>query len=148
MAQNAAWALLTPNLRRHPHKTAYRCGDASPTYAGLADAVTRAGARLAASGARPGDRIGCVLPDGPAAAVALLGAMWIGACPVPLPTNLAPQDYACIVDDAGAKLLVAEPAHAAASRTSARLLPAASLAAPGPAFADDGSPPHAPGPDD
>lgn len=148
MAQNAAWALLTPNLQRHPHKTAYQCGEASLTYAGLADAVTRAGARLAASGVRPGDRIGCVLPDGPSAAVALLGAMWIGACPVPLPTNLAPEDYAFIVEDAGAKLLVAEPAHAAASRTSARLLPAASLADPGPDATGDALPAYAPGPDD
>jgi benzoate-CoA ligase len=148
MAQNAAWALLTPNLRRHPHKTAYRCGDASLTYAGLADAVARAGACLAASGVQPGDRIVCVLPDGPSAAVALLGAMWIGACPVPLPTNLAPQDYAFIVDDAGAKLLVAEPDQAAASRTSARLLPAATLADPGPHATGDALPAHAPGPDD
>ena len=144
---NAAYALLSPNLRRHPHKPAYLCGDRRLTYAGLAHAVARAGALFTASGVRPGDRICCVLPDGFEAAAAILGAMWIGACPVPLATNLRPEDYAFIVRDAGAGVLVAEADHPAAVTPDVRLLPAGQLAASDPAERLDMPPPYEPGDD-
>jgi len=112
---NAAWALLSPNLERHPHKPAYLCGSDSVTYAGLAGAAARAGALLAASGVGPGDRVCCVLSDSPGAISAILGAMWIGACPVPLSVALRPEDYACIVADADARVLVADDGHPCAA---------------------------------
>ena len=120
---NAAWALLAPNLARHPDKPAYRCGDEVLTYAGLASAVARAGAWLTAWGVSPGDRVACILPDSLSLPVLLLGAMWIGACPVPLATSLRPEDHARILADAGARLLVATPDHRASAVPGVRRLP-------------------------
>ncbi|MHC1788686.1 AMP-binding protein [Solidesulfovibrio sp.] len=123
LVPNAAWALVSPNLERHPDKPAYLCGDAVLTYAALARAAARAGAMLTAWGVSPGDRVVCVLPDAPALPVLLLGALWIGACPVPLSTALRPEDYAHILADSGAGLLVAEAAHPAAAVPGVRRLP-------------------------
>ncbi|MFP5258475.1 MAG: AMP-binding protein [Acidobacteriota bacterium] len=120
---NAAWALLAPNLARHPDKPAYRCGDAVLTYAELASAAARAGAMLAAWGVSPGDRVACILPDSLSLPVLLLGAMWIGACPVPLATSLRPEDHARILADAGVRLLVATPDHRASAVPGVRRLP-------------------------
>lgn len=120
---NAAWALLTPNLARHPDKPAYRCGDDVLTYAALARAAARAGSMLAAWGVGPGDRVVCVLPDSLSLPVLLLGALWIGACPVPLSTALRPEDYAHILADSQAGLLAAAPDHPAAAVPGVRRLP-------------------------
>nr|WP_281354013.1 benzoate-CoA ligase family protein [Solidesulfovibrio aerotolerans] len=120
---NAAWALLFPNLERHPDKPAYLCGDDVLTYADLASAVARTGAMLAASGVQPGDRVGCVLPDGPATPIMLLGAMWIGACPMPLSSSLRPEEYAWILADAGARVLIADTGHPAAVASNIPVLP-------------------------
>lgn len=145
---NAAWALLAPNLEHHPRKPAYLCGEDVLSYAALAGASARAGALLAASGVRPGDRVGCALPDGPAAAIAILGAMWIGACPLPLSMSLRPQDYAFILADSGARVLVADAAHPAAAVSTVPVLSCPLEETIDLEGLADAQKPYAPGPDD
>ncbi|MHC1713481.1 MAG: benzoate-CoA ligase family protein [Solidesulfovibrio sp.] len=135
--QNVAWVLLSPNLERHPDKPAYRCGDDVLTYAALARAAARTGALLASCGVRPGDRVGCVLPDGFALPIMLLGALWIGACPMPLSTALRPEDYVYILEDSGAKVLAVDKGQPAPAVPGVTILPCSSTGPDGlEAFSD------------
>jgi benzoate-CoA ligase len=146
--QNAAWALLSPNLERHPDKPAYLCGDDVLTYAALAGAAARTGALLASLGVRPGDRVGCVLPDGLALPIVFLGALWIGACPLPLSTVLRPEEYAYIVQDSGACALAVDAGEPAPAVPGVMLLPCSPTGPDGLESFSDTLEPYAPGAED
>lgn len=111
--ENAARAILDAGLAFGVERPAYLCGDAVLSYGELDARARRFAAFLATRAIAPGERVLLILPDTPAFAVAFLGAMLAGVCPVPLNTNLTAGDYAFLRDDAGARLVVTVAGHAA-----------------------------------
>src|SRR3972149_6294716 len=84
----------------------------SVTYAELFSLACRAGNALRAVGVEPEQPVALLLPDSPPFAAMFLGAMRIGAVPVPLNTRLRAADYEAILADSRAKVLVADGALA------------------------------------
>ena len=104
--ENVAAVLLAQNLERCPDKAAYLCGDDTLTHRALAAEAARFANLLRARGIGPGDRVALVLPDSLAYPKALLGALLLGAAPVPVSAMLSPQDYAFILADCQATALI------------------------------------------
>ncbi len=86
---------------------AVRCRGESLTYAELLGRVEGAACGLRAMGVRPEERVVLVMLDGVEFLAAFLGAMRIGAIPVPVNPLLPVADLAVIARDARAVLLVA-----------------------------------------
>lgn len=78
---NAAALLLS---RGAPADAALACGGRSISYAALRAAVAQAAAAWQDCGVEPGELLLLRIPSGIEQAVALLGAIWAGAVPVPL----------------------------------------------------------------
>jgi len=87
-------------------RTAIVCKGRRTTYAEIATLVNQAGNALRRAGVGPGDRVMIVMPDCPEFVAAYFGAMKIGAVAVPTSTALRPADYAYLVEESGAKLVV------------------------------------------
>lgn len=102
---NIAAQLLARNQARHPEKAAYLCGDDTLTHQALAADAARFANLLRARGVSAGDRVALVLPDSLAYPKAFLGAMLLGAAPVPVGASLTREDHAFILADCGAKAL-------------------------------------------
>jgi len=94
--ENVAAGLLARNLERCPDKAAFLCGDDTLTHRALAADSARFANLLRARGVGPGERVVLVLPDSFAYPKAFLGAMLLGAVPVPLSAMLTSEDYAFI----------------------------------------------------
>lgn len=109
-SQNAAVILLNRNLVQHPDKTAYICGDEALSYRDLQRSSERFAKLLQESGIRPADRVLIALPDGFAFPAAFLGCLLAGAVGVVVSNALRAEDYAHIVTDSGAQLLVTDQA--------------------------------------
>lgn len=77
-------------------------------YAEIAARMNQAGNALRRAGVESGDRVLIILPDSPAFVAAYFGAMKIGAVAVPTSTALRPADYAYLVEDSRAKVVVTE----------------------------------------
>ena len=105
-ATNAAVELLASNLELHPDKIAYFCGDRTLSYRELDKACRRFAHLLQKLGIAPGERVLIVLPDCFAFPVAFLGCLLSGAVAVAAGAALREEDFAYIVDDCGARLLV------------------------------------------
>ena len=86
------------------------------TYAELRDAAGRLAAGLIEEGLRPGDRVALLLHNSCDYVIAFMGALTTGAVVVPLNTRLTVQDFDYMMKDAGATLLVTEPAFLEALR--------------------------------
>jgi O-succinylbenzoic acid--CoA ligase len=82
-------------------------------YAELDADVVRLARRLAALGARDGDRVATLLPNGPAAAMLVHAALRLGVVLVPLNIRLSDDEIAWQVSDCGARMLLAEESTAA-----------------------------------
>jgi len=104
--ENVAARLLAVNLARCPDKAAFLCGDDTLTHRALAADSARFANLLRARGVVPGDRVALVLPDSLAYPKAFLGAMLLGAAPVPVSAMLTPEEYAFILADCAATALV------------------------------------------
>jgi len=76
------------------------------TYAQLAARADRAAGALAALGVQPEQRVALVMLDSAEWIAAFLGAIKLGAVPVPLNTNLAADDYAYLLRDMRARALI------------------------------------------
>lgn len=118
---NAAVELLERNLARHPDKTAYFCGERSISYRELDEECRRFALLLQEKGLTPGDRALIVLPDTFAFPVAFLGCLLAGVTAVAASTSLREEDFAHMLEDSGARLLVTHadlsaPRAAAAGR--------------------------------
>ncbi len=84
--------------------------DGPITYSELDALVNRAGNGLRAIGVAPGHRIVLLLHDGPAFYASFLGAIKIGAVPIPINTLLRQGDYHFILNDSRATVaIVSEP---------------------------------------
>ena len=126
---NAADVILA-NAPRLADRPAIFHTDGAMNYGELADQAARAAVALAALGMTRGDRVGLLLNDSPLAAVLFLGVLKAGAVAVPLNPRLSSADYAFILADSQARLVIAEPAHVAmlmtarAADSAMRIIPA------------------------
>lgn len=80
--------------------------DQKISYAKLAAMVNQTGNALKKLGIEIENRVMLILPDCPEFLYSYLGAMKIGAVPVPLNTLASPQDYKYFLNDSRAKVLV------------------------------------------
>jgi benzoate-CoA ligase len=105
---NASVDLLDANLEAgRQAKVALRtAGGPELTYAELAAGANRAGNALRQLGVEMENRVLMALLDGPEFATTFLGAIRLGAVPIPVNTNLKPQDYAHFLNDSRAKVAV------------------------------------------
>ncbi len=85
---------------------AIRYEDQTITYAALAAAVNRAGNAFRSLGVEMENRVMILMPDRPEFFYSYLGAMKIGAVPVPVNTLALPKDYAYFLNNSRAKVLV------------------------------------------
>jgi benzoate-CoA ligase len=106
---NAALELLARNLDRHPGKIAYYCGESSISYLELDEACRRFALLLVERKITPGERVLIVLPDSFAFPVAFLGCLLAGVVAVAASTALREEDFAHILQDSDARLLVTHP---------------------------------------
>jgi benzoate-CoA ligase family protein len=88
--------------------TAVVCEGRRYTYAEIAALVNQTGNAFGRAGVQPGDRVLIVLADGPKFVAAYFGAIKIGAVAVPTSTALRPADYAYLIEESQAKLVVGE----------------------------------------
>ena len=120
MSLSLAAVLAEPAWRR-PDQTAVIQGAEKITYAELwAQSLAQAGA-IQAQGIEPGDRVALLSPnvaDFPRSYYAILAA---GAVVVPIHLLLTPAEIAYILQDSGAKLLVAHVARAEEAAKAAEL---------------------------
>lgn len=89
-------------LSRHddaPHAVCLRTESAQVTYGEMARLCRQAGAALTERGVGLEDRVLLVLPDSPELVGLIMGAMMIGAVPVPVSTRLTPGEYSYIGED-------------------------------------------------
>jgi benzoate-CoA ligase family protein len=95
-------------------RVAIECGDARITYDEVLQNVNRAGNTLRDRwSVRPEERVILLLHDGPAFVYAFFGAIKIGAVPVPLNTLWKPADYAYVLRDSRAAVVIVSPELAA-----------------------------------
>lgn len=80
------------------------------SYLALARLANRAGNALRSLGLRREERVVLLLPDCPEFLAVFLGAMRLGAVPVPVNTLSGPADYAYYLNDSRAAILVVDEA--------------------------------------
>ena len=91
-------------------RIAIECVDERLTYADVQRGVDRFGRALRTElGVRRGDRVLLLLVDGPAFVHGFFGAMKIGAVPIALSTLWTAADYAYVVRDSGAAVMIVSP---------------------------------------
>jgi benzoate-CoA ligase family protein len=101
--------LLDHNLEAgREAKTAILCGDEAVTYSELHARACGVGATLRDLGIGPGERVLLVMDDCPSFPAAFLGAMRIGAVPVPVNPLYGPDDYPYFVQDSGARVAIVD----------------------------------------
>jgi benzoate-CoA ligase family protein len=106
---NAAAAILDGALARGwGERVAIRTGDRRWTYQELATGANRIGNALLALGVQMEQRVLLLLYDSPEFACTFFGAIKIGAVPIPLNTQLRPDDYLYVLNDSRAGVLVVE----------------------------------------
>ncbi|HET9808432.1 MAG TPA: benzoate-CoA ligase family protein [Candidatus Limnocylindria bacterium] len=88
-------------------RPAIRCAGTTLSYRDVSRLVARAGAALRTLGVDMEDRVALLLPDSPEFVATFLGAIRIGAVPVTLSTYLTSDDYAELLGDCRARVLVA-----------------------------------------
>ncbi len=108
---NAAADLLDRHLEQgRGGRLAYVDDGGATTYAQLAERANRAGHALEALGVRREERVALAMLDTVDFPAVFLGALKLGAVPVPLNTLLTPHDYAHLLADSRARVLVASDA--------------------------------------
>src|SRR3954453_7933095 len=104
---NMATALVDRPLHAgRGDRVAVYYGDQQLTYWNLAALVNRTGNGLRSLGIAREDRVVLLLPDCPEFIATFLGAMKIGAVPVPVNTLATPEDLAYYLNDSRARAVV------------------------------------------
>jgi benzoate-CoA ligase family protein len=93
------------------------------TYAELLDRAGRVAAGLRALRMRPEERVLIFMADGPDMISVILGAMRMGAVPVPVSTMLSVDELTDLLRDSRARTLVASAEFAATAEAAARRAP-------------------------
>ena len=104
-------------------RTAIVTPTGSHTYAEVLAAACRAGNALRGLGVEPEQRVALLLSDGLPFIATFFGALRIGAVAVPLNTRLRAEDYAAVLRDSRAKVLVSDAALAEGLRAALGGLP-------------------------
>ena len=87
-----------------------RTAGGEQTYADLAATANQAGNALTELGVQMENRVLMAVLDSPDFAATFFGAIKLGAVPVPVNTNLKPQDYAYFLNDSRARVaIVSQP---------------------------------------
>lgn len=108
---NAASAFIDRHLSEgRSERVALWSGDQKITYAQLAENVNRTGNALRRLGVRPEERILLVVLDSPEFVYAFWGAIKIGAVPVPVNTFMRADEYAYMLNDSRASVVIASAA--------------------------------------
>src|SRR5579859_1358385 len=105
--------MATPLVDRHVTEgrgawPALRLRDRLISYSELQILVNRAGNTLKDVGVRPEQRVALLLPDSPEFIAAFIGAMKIGAVPVPINTAARPGELAYMLGDCRARAVVVD----------------------------------------
>jgi long-chain acyl-CoA synthetase len=103
---------LVSAARKHPDRVALRCDALNLTYAEFDAAAARLATLLQRAGVAPGDRVGVMLPNIPAFAVAFYGTMYRGGVAVPMNPLLKAREVEFYLSNSGAKTLFAAPEFA------------------------------------
>ncbi|HKY50542.1 MAG TPA: benzoate-CoA ligase family protein, partial [Candidatus Limnocylindria bacterium] len=90
-------------------RPALRYQGATLSYRDVSRLVARTGSALRSLGVEMEDRVALLLPDSPEFIATFLGAIRIGAVPVTLSTYLTSDDYAELLADCRARVLVVHP---------------------------------------
>src|SRR5580704_15485878 len=101
---------LFASAERYPNRVALRCDDLQLTFAQFDAAAARVATLLEQAGIEPGDRVGVMLPNTPAFAIAFYGIMYRGAVAVPMNPLLKSREVAFYLSNSGAKAMFAAPA--------------------------------------
>jgi long-chain acyl-CoA synthetase len=112
---------LVATARDYPDRPALRCDELELTFSQFNAAAARVATFLENEGIEPGDRVGLMLPNTPAFAVAFYGILRRGAVAVPMNPLLKAREIEFYLSNTGAKALFATPVFAeeAAAATSA-----------------------------
>src|ERR1700756_4810252 len=105
-------ANLVASKDRYANRTALRCDDLQFSYAEFDAAAARVATLLERAGVEPGDRVGVMLPNTPAFAIAFYGIVYRGAVAVPMNPLLKAREVSFYLSNSGAKALFATPAFA------------------------------------
>lgn len=105
-------ANLVASSKSHSDRVALRCDDLEYTYAEFDAAAARVATLLERAGIEPGDRVGVMLPNTPAFAIAFFGIMYRGAVAVPMNPLLKAREIGFYLSNTSAKALFATPAFA------------------------------------
>lgn len=106
---NLAAFLLDRHLKEgRGEKVAVHYEGENITYGELTGTANRVGNALLELGVELKDRVLICLPDSPQFLASYLGAMKIGAVPVPVSTMAVPQDYLYYLNDSQAKTLIVD----------------------------------------
>src|SRR6266849_4891500 len=105
--------MVGPLIDRHVDEgrgdtPALRMAQRELSYAELQEMVNRAGNALRDAGIEPEQRVAILVHDGPEFVAAFLGAMKIGAVPVPTNTAARPNELQLMIADCRARGLVAD----------------------------------------
>jgi benzoate-CoA ligase family protein len=100
---NAAVELVE---RNDPARLAIIDDEGRYTYGEVAERVAKAAGAFSALGVQPEQRVALCMLDGVDMVAAFLGAMRLGAVPVPLNTLLTPDDYAYLIADSRARVVI------------------------------------------
>ncbi|MCC7383306.1 MAG: amino acid adenylation domain-containing protein [Deltaproteobacteria bacterium] len=124
--------LIEQQVRRTPDRLAVTFEDQALTYAALDRAANRFAASLLAKGVQPGDRVGVALERSIDLVPALLGVLKAGAAYVPIDPSYPAERSAFMLEDAGARALIADAPHSALAAVVRDVLsPVSILAASG-----------------
>ena len=85
---------LFASAERYPNNVALRCDDLQFTFAQFDAAAARVATLLEQAGIEPGDRVGVMLPNTPAFAIAFYGIIYRGAVAVPMNPLLKAREVA------------------------------------------------------
>jgi amino acid adenylation domain-containing protein len=105
--------LVAAQARRTPDATALVGGGESLTYAQLEARADRLARRLRALGVGPEVRVGVCLERSCEAVVALLAVLKAGGAYLPLDPSHPPERLAFLLEDSGARVLIARPGRRA-----------------------------------
>lgn len=114
--------LLTRAARRWPDRPAWRQGDLTVAFREAEARVNRLAHALLAGGARPGDRIGMLVPNCYQGIETMLAPMKAGMGVVPMNVRLHPDEHAFMLQDSGAGVLRPAPRPGRVARVRAGAL--------------------------
>jgi len=111
MFNASTWLLDRHVDMGHGDRVAVRCGGQSHSYAGVLQLVERVAGALRSAGVQPEQRVAMAMLDSVEFVAVFLGAMRIGAVPLPMNPLLPGRDLGVIAADSRARLAVVSEAR-------------------------------------